>query len=302
MHSESMPGQGAIPVTEALIRIPSVYSLHRIATGRIASGAAGVEKEGSTVSDKVQQFHNFPKKIRDIYVARPGYALVGADWAGVEWAITVWDAAQLNVPRGFHAKLLKSFRAGEFDPHTHLASIAYGVPVSEVLPWQRTNAKPFTHGRSYLGAHTTLGREQHIPDKTSKLVCDVHEQAFLFHIWQQWTYEMAKKNKYVETPLGWRRYFWAYQPKITEILGTRIQATAADLLKWVLVEMFKHWPQEDWVMWTTTHDSMVVECPEPDLIECAHWVQERMEQPIPWLGGESFRADVKMGWTWKEVS
>jgi len=66
--------------------------------------------------------------------------------------------------------------------------------------------------------------------------------------------------------------------------------------------MFAAWPNPAWEMWTTTHDSIVLHVPTPDVSEAVFWGSFQMEQSIPWLGGRSFRTDAKSGHTWKEVS
>lgn len=332
-------------MTAKLITVPSIYSLHRADTGRIASGSAGIEKEGSSVKRKLQQMQNFPKKIRDVFVAAPGHSLIGLDYAGIEWAITMHECAHLNQPPSFHEDLLSRFRAGNFDPHIHLAAAAYNVAPKDVDSDQRQSVKQFTHGRTYAGAADTLGRKTiispprslsyaldqgiikggrchacrpsvmprdiplHIKNKHNgfrssifQMICDVHEEAFRVAYWQKFIKEQTRRTHYVETPLGWKRYFWAYEPKLPEVLAQRIQATAGDLLKWILVGMFKQWPNAAWEMWTTTHDSIVLHIPTPDIDAATAWATTCMEQPIPWLGGRSFRTDSKSGHTWKEVS
>ena len=344
-----------------LIQVPTTYSLHRADTGRLASGSTGIEKEGASVRRKMQQMQNYPKPIRDIFCAAPGHSLVGLDYAGIEWAITMHECAHLNQPAGFHEDLLSRFRAGDFDPHIHLAAAAYNVPPASVDSDQRQSVKQFTHGRTYAGSPDTLGRKtiisparslayaldnnvikggrchacrpsvvphdipRHIKNKHNgfrsaifQMICDVHEEAFRVGYWQKFLKEQTKRTHYVDTPLGWRRYFWAYEPKLPEVLAQRIQATASDLLKWILVRMFRmdedgyyvlpfssgqrsrHNPA--WQMWTTTHDSIVLHVPTPDVAAATAWATQQMEQSIPWLRGRSFRTDAKSGHTWKEVS
>jgi DNA polymerase I-like protein with 3'-5' exonuclease and polymerase domains len=317
--------------------------LHRADSGRIASGSAGIEKEGASTRQKIQQMQNYPKPIRDIFVAAPGYSLFNRDYSGIEWAITMHDCAHLNQPAGFHEDLLSRFRTGDFDPHAHLAAATYNVAPEDVDSDQRQSVKQFTHGRTYAGSPDTLGRKTritparsfayaidkqlivagrchpcnsnprdiplHIRNKHNgfrsaifQMICDVHEEAFRVGYWQKFLKEQTKRRHYVETPLGWRRYFWAYEPKLPEVLATRISATAGDLLKWILVRMFSDWPHPTWEMWTTTHDSVILHVPTQDIPDAAVWSKTAMEQPIPWLGGRSFRTDAKSGHTWKEVS
>mgnify|MGYP003577638465 CR=1 FL=1 len=117
---------------------------------------------------------------------------------------------------------------------------------------------------------------------------------------------MPTKQKYVETPLGWRRYFWGSKPSPTEILGTKVQGTAADLCKYVANDVVKNLPPQarmvspEWL--TTTHDSLLIQVLKEAAGQYSTWLRAKMEQPIPWLDRRQWRADVKVGPDWRSVS
>jgi DNA polymerase I-like protein with 3'-5' exonuclease and polymerase domains len=140
-------------------------------------------------------------------------------------------------------------------------------------------------------------------------VCDAHEKAFRVGPWQQSVLAQVKKRKYVQTPLGWRRYFWAWNPKPTEVIATLVSGTAADLCKVVLASIFCKLPgtvfhdlPKGWEVSTTLHDSVMLMVPESDSGVAPRWLRAQMEQPISWLDGRSWRCDVKVGKNWMEVS
>jgi DNA polymerase family A len=123
-------------------RIFAGYGLHRTGTGRVASG--GDEDEKASASDTNQQ--NQPKEVRDMYVPGAGMAFAQADWAKVEWLLTLYFAGDRA---GFAAAL-----AGE-DQHIRLASTILGVSYDAITPEQRQWAKKFTHG-CVTGDHEVL--------------------------------------------------------------------------------------------------------------------------------------------------
>ena len=79
------------------------------------------------------------------------------------------------------------------------------------------------------------------------------------------------------------------------------QATAADLCKFILRVLFEAMPA-GWEMLTTTHDSFLLQVPEGEASEAASWLKEKMETPVPWLEGRSWRSSVKVGGDWRAVS
>jgi DNA polymerase I-like protein with 3'-5' exonuclease and polymerase domains len=283
---------------EGLTWLKTQYSLHRSATGRLASGSDPTELE-KRVSR--QQLQNVPKKIRDMVVAPPGQTLVGGDWAGVEWAIAIWYC-WMQTRDTYYDDMLKRFFRGEFDPHRYLASFAFGVPEAQITGQQRRVTKAYTHGRMFGGTPQGLSREAGHPIRVGFRVCNAHDRAFRPKPFQEAVLEQTKRRKYIQTPMGWRRWFWNWKPKPTEVLGSIIQATAADLCKVVLRECLSssEVASGEITILTTTHDSIVVMSPDPE--RAAAWLKAKMEMPIPWLEGRKWRADIKIGKNWREVS
>ncbi len=276
-------------------RLRTAYALHRTDSGRLASGVDSTE--GEKVSKEASQVQNVPKDLRDMFRADPGHAMIACDWAAIEWCICMMLAEDV-VGEGFHRGLLDKFQANGFDPHRWLASFAYGVNEAAVTPDQRRHAKPFTFGFMYEGGYGTLADNARVSRAMGKRVADVYEPAFRLKRWQDATVEEAKRQGYVETVGGWRRYSVLDRK---EILATRVQGTAADLMKWVMVRMYEGLPE--WAEpLTTLHDALLVQVPEERAEEGRAWLVGLMQQPIPWLGGQSFRVEAKVGEDWKKVS
>lgn len=284
-------------------RIQTTYSQHRNIVGRLSSGTDDSEFDKKVKRTNLQ---NIPPSLRDIV---PG-DFIGVDWAALHWAIVMLQAHDIS-GSGFHLDLLEKQQAGKFDPHRYLASFAFEVEIDKVTDQQRQWAKAFTFGRMYLGAPRTLGRKNNIPDKISERVCDAHEEAFRLRVWQEWTIEEAKKKSlskrgaYVESPLGWRRYFWSYGPKETDVLASSVLAIESDMLKRVMNQMpveDDEMPEAPGQLETSTHDSVLLKVRDNRWDECEMWALDLMEQPIPWLDGMQFRAKAKRGKNWREAS
>ena len=297
---------------EKWARLQTEYHLHRAATGRLSSGANPDDDDKKV---KKQQLQNVPERLRAPVEADPGMVMVGGDWSNVEWAVVQimaikvpdWLKKKLGVPLDFHKRLLDRFLAGNLDAHRYLASFVFQKPEEEIDPkTERKRCKPYTHGRNYKGSEVGLAHAAGHTVAMAKRACKAHAKAFMPQAWWQWAEDFVEKHGYIETAYGWRRWFFEMTPKPTEILGTHIQGSAADLCKYVLLDIFRTHP-ETWEILTTTHDSILMQVPEQDKDRAAQWLKDKMEQPIPFLAtpdypeGVRFPADVASGPTWMDV-
>jgi DNA polymerase I-like protein with 3'-5' exonuclease and polymerase domains len=299
-------------------RLQTEYHLHRAATGRLASGA---NPDDADKKAKKQQLQNVPEPLRAPVEADPGMVMVGGDWSNVEWAVVQimarrvpdWLKKKLGVPLDFHQKLLDRFLAGDLDAHRYLASFVFQKPEEEIdKKTERKRCKPYTHGRNYKGSPVGLAHAAGHTVAMSKRACKAHAKAFMPQAWWAWAEDFVEKNGYIETAFGWRRWFFEMEPKPTEILGTHIQGSAADLCKYVLLDIFRSVDRvrqggAEWEVLTTTHDSILMQVPKEDEIVACNWLKKKMEQPIPFLDtpeypkGVCFPADVASGPTWTDV-
>lgn len=279
-----------------IVRLPSSYLQHRASTGRLSSGVDS-DSDPEKGRKKHLQMQNIPPRLRDIFVAPPGYLMVGGDHQAIEWCLFCWVGATLCHSQ-FHRELLERFMRDELDPHQHLARTFYQKP--EVSLKERKTAKPYTYGLLYMGSPDGVADDQGHPHEMGRRMGVAHKIAFRPKpVWDTLLMR-AKRLKYVQTPLGFRRYFWGYEPKATEIIATEIQGTAGDLHKWLLLDIAKGLKPK-WELLTVGHDSDVLLVPESEAGDAAIWLKARLEQPIPFLNNQPFKAEIKVGPNWRTV-
>lgn len=286
-------------------RMQTEYHLHRTVSNRLSSGTASDDDDKK---EKKQQLQNVPKPLRAPVEADPGHCLVGGDWSNVEWAVVqvygirVPDAIKdrLGIPRDFHRNLLDRLQARDLDAHRYLASVVEGKPEADILGPERQNCKSYTHGRNFFGSEYALAAAAGHTLRMARRAIKAHHIAFRPDGWWKVCLASVQEHGYVECAYGWRRYFEEQDPKPTEILGTQIQGSAAELCKYVLLDVFETLP-EGWEVLTSTHDSILLQVPEADKEAAVEWLTIKMQQPIPFLDGEWFPADVGAGQTWQEV-
>jgi DNA polymerase I-like protein with 3'-5' exonuclease and polymerase domains len=287
-------------------RLRTVYHQHKTDSGRLSSGEDESDREKVGRAQKRVQVQNWPKELRDIVAADPGHVFVGGDWSAIQWALCMWFA---EAGDGFHLGLLDKQQAGLLDPHTYLAD-HFREPQQDPKE-ARQIAKAYTYGKMFYGADETIGRQSGHPPKLARKVGQAHLKAFRLEGWWERVCQQVARDRFIETPAGFRRYFFEsvkwqpdgrmlISPKPTEILATLIQGAEADLLKYCL-QGFDLAPE--WIEWiTTTHDSVVVQAPEDRADPAKEWLTQLMSQPIPFLGDRGWKCDVKVGGDWRSVS
>jgi DNA polymerase-1 len=98
------------------------------------------------------------------------------------------------------------------DTHKRNASVFFGTPIAEVTPEMRQDTKSFVFGVSYgMGDNSiaaSLGKTLKQAQEIKKLFLKNMPGAakWLF----EWIINFAKKNLYVESPLGRRRRLWGH--------------------------------------------------------------------------------------------
>jgi len=298
-------------------RMRTHYHLHRTKTGRLSSGMDTTEDEKT--GGKVAQVHNIPKikkpgdlDVRWMFRADPGYRMISGDWAAIQWALCMWFASGLAGSGGLHEELLRRHQEGSLDPHRYLAGFMAGHDgdESKVTKQERQLAKGITYGRMFKGHARVLAYETKMPQGQVEAACEAYEQAFKLAEWWDSVEQQVLEQRYVESPDGWRRYFFEpfrrnkdgelASPKLQEVLASLIQASEAGVLKYALVQVFQDQP--DWVeILTTTHDSVLIQVPEAKVAEGCEWLKSKMEVRVPWFE-RGWKADVQSGEDWSQVA
>ena len=191
---------------------------------------------------------------------------------------------------GNDTQLQDDFRLGR-DIHTMTAARVFDMPEDLVTPQMRSRAKAVNFGIVYgIGAFSLskdIGvsrreAEDYIHDylRNYKGVADYMERVV----------EEAKKNGYVETLFGRRRYL----PELASsnfnmrAFGERvarnmpIQGTAADIIKIAMVHVRNRLKAEklDAKLILQVHDELIVECPEAESDTVKKILEEEMANAV----------------------
>ncbi|MCK2183866.1 DNA polymerase I [Halomonas getboli] len=258
-------------VNKATGRLHTSYHQAVTATGRLSSSDPNLQN----IPIRTEQ----GRKIRQAFVARPGYRIVAADYSQIELRIM----AHLSGDKG----LLEAF-AADRDIHAATASEVFGVGLDKVTPDQRRSAKAINFGLIYGMSAWGLGRQLHIEQKQAKTYIDRYFDRYPgVARYMERIRSQAAEDGFVETVLGRRLYL----PEIHSqnrarrqgaertAINAPMQGTAADIIKRAMIDV-DAWLAEgevDAMMVMQVHDELVFEVAEDAVEAFIPEVKRRMQ-------------------------
>jgi len=256
-------------------------------TGRIHTTFNQAVTTTGRLSSSEPNLQNIPirtelgREIRDAFIAEPGNVLVCADYSQIELRV-VASLAQ-------DEKMLEIFNKGE-DIHIATAAAIHGVPLDKVTKEMRSAAKAVNFGVLYgMGSYGLSWRTGLTRAEAQDFIKKYFEQFAGVKKYIDQTLAFAKKEGYVETLFGRRRYIPELQSDnfMLRSAGERmainmpIQGTAADVMKMAMIEVQKSIKSENDVrLILQVHDELVLEVKKGLEDEVAKMVKETMESVV----------------------
>lgn len=274
-------------------RLHTSYNQTLVSTGRLSSSNPNLQN----IPVRTER----GSKIRDLFIAPPGYLLVGADYSQIELRLLAHLSGD--------PELTAIFREGR-DIHRVTAAYLYGKDEEDVTERERSVAKTVNFSITYGISDFGLTRDLDIPMAESRrLIERYHAKYPRVEAWLKEQGERAKEAGYVETLFHRRRYVpeLMSQNRNTYNFGMRaamnapVQGTAADLIKMAMVDVRRTLKEEglDAVIILQVHDELILEAAEDQAREAGAILREKMEEAIklrvPLL------ASLKMGKTWGDL-
>ncbi|MDM7463279.1 MAG: DNA polymerase I [Tepidimonas taiwanensis] len=277
------------------------------ATGRVHTHYAQAVAVTGRLASNEPNLQNIPvrtpegRRIREAFVAPPGWCIASADYSQIELRIMVHLSED--------AALLRAFAEGQ-DVHRATAAEVFGVEAALVTPEQRRYAKTINFGLIYGMSAYGLAKALGIDATAAKNYIERYFDRFAgVRAYMERTREHARERGYVETVFGRRLYL----PEIRSPNGPRraaaeraainapMQGTAADLIKMSMVAVQRALDDagRQARLILQVHDELVFEVP-PDEVE---WV--RTEVPRLMAAVATLRvplvAEVGVGPNWERA-
>ena len=184
------------------------------------------------------------KEIRKAFIPEPGCLFFSADYSQIELRVM----AHLSKDEA----MVEVFREGK-DLHAATAANIYKKPIEEVTRDERTKSKRANFGIIYGITVFGLAERLDIPREEAKMLIDGYFQTFpQVHDYMEMSKEIARKQGYVTTLFGRRRYLPDINSHNATVRGfaernainAPIQGTAADIIKVAMIRIHQRFKQE----------------------------------------------------------
>jgi len=240
------------------------YNIAGTDTGRLSSSSSS-ENTGSN-------FQNIDGALRHIFLADPGYYLIGIDLEQAESREVGWLQGILFD----RWEYLDACYSG--DLHTLVCKLTW-----KNLPWTgdpkkdreiaeqpfyrdfeyRFMAKKLGHGSNYYGKPPTLARHAKIPLELAEDFQQNYFNAFPgFPLWHNWVREQLITSSTLTTPWGRTRQFFdrAHEDAtLRKAIAFSPQSSTADRTNLALYRIWKNVPQVQ--LLAQVHDAIYCQCP-----------------------------------------
>ncbi len=274
-------------------RIHTSYHQAVAATGRLSSSDPNLQNIPIRTPEG--------RRIRQAFIAAPGFSLVAADYSQIELRIM----AHLSGDAG----LLRAFDEDR-DVHQATAAEVFSVALPEVTADQRRSAKAINFGLIYGMSAFGLARQLGIGRSEAQRYVELYFERYPgVKRYMDETRRQAHETGFVETVLGRRLYLPEIQSRNQALrqyaersaINAPMQGTAADIIKRAMIDI-DAWLQSGSVrarMIMQVHDELVLEVPDADVAQVTDGLRDRMaraaELRVP------LRVDIGVGKNWDEA-
>jgi DNA polymerase-1 len=306
------PIAGYILEYRQLTKIKSTYidtlpALVNPGTGRIHTSFNQTRTTTGRLSSSDPNMQNIPVRgelggqVRQAFVAPPGSSLLGGDYSQIDLRALAHLSQDEN--------LLSAFRH-DADIHAATASLLFGVAPSEITPDQRRFAKTVNFGVIY--GMSDYGLEQATEfslEEAGKFIKSYFEKYPGVRKYLDETKEKARRDGYVETMLGRRRYIPDINSANRQVreaaermaINMPVQGTSADIIKVAMINLYREMKKRrlQSKMLLQVHDELVFEVPREEMDVLRDIVPDIMDSAVKL--DVPLKVDTKVGRNWGEM-
>jgi len=274
-------------------RIHTSFNQTRTTTGRLSSSDPNMQN--------IPVRGELGGQIRQAFIAAPGFDLLAGDYSQIDLRVL----AHLSND----AELVRAFRHDE-DIHSATASLMFGVPADKITKDMRRFAKTINFGVIYgmseygLEQATDLSRQE--AAKFIKTYFDKYPGVVKY---LEEVREKARKDGYVETLLGRRRYIQDINSPNRQVregaermaINMPVQGTSADIIKVAMINLCREMGKRRLKshMLLQVHDELVFEVPPEEDELMRKLVPDIMDSAIAL--NVPLKVDTKSGKNWGEM-
>ncbi len=260
-------------------RVHTTYNQFVAATGRLSS----INPNLQNIPIRTER----GREIRKAFVPRDeNHVIMAADYSQIELRIMAAFSKD--------ASMIEAFHEGR-DIHATTAAKIFQVPLGEVTSDMRRKAKTANFGIIYGISAFGLSQRLSIPRTEAKEIIDAYFKEFpAVKQYMDACIENARKNEYVETILGRRRYLRDINSRNKVMSGfaernainAPIQGSAADMIKVAMIHVY------DWMQKSNLKSKMILQVHD-ELVFDAHKDEvELLKIEVPKIMSEAVKLSV----------
>lgn len=274
-------------------RVHTVFKQNVTATGRLSS------TEPNLQNIPVRRAEG--RELRKMFVASDGCKLVCADYSQIELRLLAHLSGD--------PVLIGEFESGH-DIHASTASRAFGVPIEEVTPEMRRQAKAVNFGIIYGISAFGLANDIGISNYQAKNFIDKYFDMYpSVKGFMDGNVKFAKEHGYVSTIMGRIRYIPEIKSTNYNVrsFGERVamnmplQGSASDIIKKAMIDVANSLKNGGYKarLILQVHDELLIDCPENEVEAVSKLLGDCM-QNVAELKVKLI-ADVSVGNNWLEA-
>lgn len=286
--------EGLKTVIDVDDKIHSSFNQTVTTTGRLSSTEPNLQN--------IPIKHEMGREIRKVFIPDSSECVIlSGDYSQIELRVLAHIADDEN--------LINAFKHHS-DIHTKTASEVFNVPIDQVTPLMRSNAKAVNFGIVYGIGDFSLAQDLKISKSKAKEYIDTYFARYPNV--KQYLEDIvikAKEDLYVTTILNRRRYIPEIKARNKMVasfgerlaMNTPIQGSAADIIKLAMVKVYKKLKEENLksTIILQVHDELILNVYKDELEIVKKLVKDEMENAIELK--VPLEVDINIGETWYEA-
>ncbi|QAT39572.1 DNA polymerase I [Clostridium sp. JN-9] len=286
--------EGLMAVIDDDEKIHSSFNQAVTTTGRLSSTEPNLQN--------IPIKHELGREIRKVFVPEnENCVILSADYSQIELRVLAHIANDENLINAF---------INHSDIHTKTASEVFKVPIDQVTPIMRSNAKAVNFGIVYGIGEFSLAKDLKISRKEAKQYIDTYFERYPnVKKYMDDIIKQARESLYVTTIMNRRRFIPEIQAsnKMVRSFGERlamntpIQGSAADIIKMAMVKVYKQLNDKKLKskLILQVHDELIVNVYKDELDVVKNIVKDAMENVLKLR--VPLEVDINIGNTWYDA-
>ena len=278
-------------------RIHSSFAMATTSTGRLASSDPNLQNIPIRSDDG--------RMIRKAFIPEKGNVLISSDYSQIELRLIAHIADERNLINAF---------LDEIDIHSSTASEVFNIPLNDMTPDIRRNAKAINFGIIYGISAFGLAKQLNISrTEASEFIKAYFKKYPSIRDYMDETKKYANENGYVKTLLGRKCLVEEINSKNAATrsfmeraaINAPIQGSAADIIKRAMIILGNHKNllKLETKMLLQVHDELIFETKKENCEESMRIIKKEMESAnLPILNlNVPLIADTNFGNNWDEA-